>query len=235
MRGSLVVTSNKVDEFECYKMFIAMKNHFTTKDGSYDYKKYSGKVSIPKNTYLKRKDRSIFRDLSKKYSKKELEDFFLSVFLCSGTSGTAIARSEFLTSSNLLDDDTIDYYKLWKTRNQSLSYLFDNDFRKLLEMAIDSDLYFDDIFKSVDGDYPLVMQMERRGEISIETVVIIDKILSFLDRVNIDDTIYWPVYKKKCKKYSDFVDINISLYIKKMRNILLDDYYEEYGKLLEKP
>ena len=44
-----------------------MKNHFSTKNDSYDYVKYRGRVSIPENTYLKRKDRAIFKDLSKKY------------------------------------------------------------------------------------------------------------------------------------------------------------------------
>ena len=78
------------------------------------------------------------------------------------------------------------------------------------------------------------MQMERRGLISIETLVILDKILDFLDSVKIKDTIYWPIYKRKCKKYSGFLIINNKTYTKKVRKILIDDYYEEYGKSLEK-
>jgi hypothetical protein len=78
------------------------------------------------------------------------------------------------------------------------------------------------------------MQMERRGIISIETLVILDKILDFLEDVKMRDTIYWPIYKRKCKKYSGFLVINSKSYTKKVKEILLDDYYEEYGKLLEK-
>lgn len=228
------MASRKIDDFECYKMFIAMKNHFSTKNDAYDYIKYRGRVSIPENTYLKRKDRSVFKDLSKKYSRKELENYFLSVFLSSNENGTAIARGEFLNSSDLLSEETQDYYKLWKTRNQSLSYLFEEDFRKVLDISSKNKLKFDEIFKCIDGEYPLVMQMERRGMISIETLVILDKILDFLDRVRINDTIYWPIYKRKCKKYSGFLVINNKTYTKKVREILLDDYYEEYGKSLEK-
>lgn len=234
MRSSLVMASRKIDDFECYKMFIAMKNHFSTKNDSYDYVKYRGRVSIPENTYLKRKDRAIFKDLSKKYTRKELENYFLSVFLSSNENGTAIARGEFLNSSDLLSEETQDYYKLWKTRNQSLSYLFEEDFGKIMESAVKNELTFNEIFECIDGDYPLVMQMERRGLISIETLVILDKILDFLDNVKINDTIYWPIYKRKCKKYSGFLVINNKSYTKKVRKILLDDYYEEYGKSLEK-
>jgi hypothetical protein len=215
-------------------MFIAMKNHFSTKNDAYDYIKYRGRVSIPENTYLKRKDRSVFKDLSKKYTRKELENYFLSVFLSSNENGTAIARGEFLNSSDLLSEETQDYYKLWKTRNQSLSYLFEEDFGRVLNLAVKNELKFDEIFRCIDGEYPLVMQMERRGLISIETLVILDKILDFLDRVRINDTIYWPIYKRKCKKYSGFLVINNKSYTKKVRKILLDDYYEEYGKSLEK-
>ncbi len=211
-----------------------MKNHFSTKNDAYDYIKYRGRVSIHENTYLKRKDRSVFKDLSKKYTRKELENYFLSVFLSSNENGTAIARGEFLNSSDLLSEETQDYYKLWKTRNQSLSYLFEEDFGRVLDLAVKNELKFDEIFRCIDGEYPLVMQMERRGLISIETLVILDKILDFLDRVRINDTIYWPIYKRKCKKYSGFLVINNKSYTKKVRKILLDDYYEEYGKSLEK-
>ena len=234
MRSGLVMASRKIDDFECYKMFIAMKNHFSTKNDAYDYIKYRGRVSIHENTYLKRKDRSVFKDLSKKYTRKELENYFLSVFLSSNENGTAIARGEFLNSSDLLSEETQDYYKLWKTRNQSLSYLFEEDFGRVLDLAVKNELKFDEIFRCIDGEYPLVMQMERRGLISIETLVILDKILDFLDRVRINDTIYWPIYKRKCKKYSGFLVINNKSYTKKVRKILLDDYYEEYGKSLEK-
>jgi len=234
VRSGLVMASRKIDDFECYKMFIAMKNHFSTKNDAYDYIKYRGRVSIHENTYLKRKDRSVFKDLSKKYTRKELENYFLSVFLSSNENGTAIARGEFLNSSDLLSEETQDYYKLWKTRNQSLSYLFEEDFGRVLDLAVKNELKFDEIFRCIDGEYPLVMQMERRGLISIETLVILDKILDFLDRVRINDTIYWPIYKRKCKKYSGFLVINNKSYTKKVRKILLDDYYEEYGKSLEK-
>jgi hypothetical protein len=228
------MASRKMDDFECYKIFIAMKSHFSTKNDAYDYIKYRGKITIRQDSYMKRKDRNIFRDLSKKYTRKELEEYFLSVFLSSNEHGTAIARGEFLSSAELLSEETQDYYKLWKTRNQSLSYLFEDDFRKIIDSAIDNRLSFNEIFKSLGGDYPLIMQMERRGIISIETLVILDKILDFLEDVKMRDTIYWPIYKRKCKKYSGFLVINSKSYTKKVKEILLDDYYEEYGKLLEK-
>jgi hypothetical protein len=78
------------------------------------------------------------------------------------------------------------------------------------------------------------MQLENRGDISLETLIIYDKIFNFLERVKINDTVYWPLYKTKCKKYSTFLDININYYTKKIKEIMISDFYDDFGKDLER-
>ena len=49
--------------FEAYKLYTAIKNHFTTE--SYDYFKYNGKVRASEHTFETRKDKYMFYKLSK--------------------------------------------------------------------------------------------------------------------------------------------------------------------------
>ena len=55
----------------------------------------------------------------------------------------------------------------------------------------------------------------------------------FVDKVNINETTYWPLYKFKCQKYSAFLDINIDYYKDILKKVMVDDFNEEYGHLLQ--
>jgi hypothetical protein len=56
-------------------------------------------------------------------------------------------------------------------------------------------------------------------EITLETVVILDSYLGFMDRESkkISDTIIWPDIKRKIEKYRPFVNFDVD----KFKNILL--------------
>ena len=45
--------------FEVYKMYLALKQHFTKSD--YDYFKYEGKVRANENSFEQRRDRYFFK------------------------------------------------------------------------------------------------------------------------------------------------------------------------------
>ena len=52
-----------MDEYNLFKTYVALKNHFTT--DTYDFIKYGGKVSVKENTFRKRADLSLFCKLAK--------------------------------------------------------------------------------------------------------------------------------------------------------------------------
>ena len=52
----------KVEPYECYKEYLAIKRHFTSP--SYDYFKYEGRIRTSKVTFSKRKDNFLFMMLS---------------------------------------------------------------------------------------------------------------------------------------------------------------------------
>jgi len=209
-----------MDDFEAFKVYVAMKSHF---QGDYNYKKYSGKQNIRESAFHKRQDKSTFQELSRRFTKKELEEFLLATFLTS--------NSEYMWTGNLLDEETLNAYKEWKGRVQSMSYNFREDVHKIIDKAVEKDLRFDNIFKSVKGEYPFVMKMENLGEISLETFIILDKMFDILETQDkkVRDSIFYPMYKKKCQNYSDFLNINIEHYKQMFRQIIVEEYWDEYG------
>ena len=162
-----------------------------------------------------------------------MEEFFLSLFLNVTDKGNlSISGTDNMWTGNLLDQESADTYKNWKKRLQSLQYNFINDCETIFDRGIVEGLEFNQIFKSVNGDYPLIIRLEKMGEIYIETVVVFDMIFDFLNNVRIDDTTYWPIYKKKVKDYTSFLKIDVPHYVGVMKTLLIEDYYDNYGQYL---
>ena len=67
----------KVEPYECYKEYLAIKRHFTSP--SYDYFKYdSMNIRTSKMTFSKRKDNFLFAKLAKTYNDEEITKFFVA-------------------------------------------------------------------------------------------------------------------------------------------------------------
>ena len=224
------MSSKKIDDFEAFKIFLAMKSHF---NNEYNYVEYDGAFKAKRESYSKRKDRYTFVQLSKKFGKKELEEFFLSLFLNVTDKGNiAVSGTNNMWTGNLLDKEATDTYKNWKKRLQSLQYNFINDCETIFDRGLEEDLEFNQIFKSVNGNYPLIIRLEKMGDICVETVVVFDMIFDFINNVRIADTTYWPVYKKKVKDYTPFLKVDVPRYVGVMKTLLIEDYYDNYGQYL---
>ena len=224
------MSSKKIDDFEAFKIFLAMKSHF---NNEYNYVEYDGAFKAKRESYSKRKDRYTFVQLSKKFGKKELEEFFLSLFLNVTDKGNiAVSGTNNMWTGNLLDKEATDTYKNWKKRLQSLQYNFINDCETIFDRGLEEDLEFNQIFKSVNGNYPLIIRLEKMGDICVETVVVFDMIFDFTNNVRIADTTYWPVYKKKVKDYTPFLKVDVPRYVGVMKTLLIEDYYDNYGQYL---
>ena len=67
-----------MNSYEAYKLYLAIKLHFTTEN--YDFFKHNAKVNSSFNTFLKRNDRFFFHKLVTKYKPDELLDYFVCNF-----------------------------------------------------------------------------------------------------------------------------------------------------------
>ena len=190
--------------FDTYKTYLALKNHFT-KD-SYDYHKYQGKSRASLQSFYKRKDRYWFEKLSRQKEDKEVIDFFVANFI-SCTDPQTVWIGELIKEGELR-------YKSWQKRIQSLSYLFKEESQQLFEDK------FEEVFDCSKG-HPLLLKNFLIGNISIETLVIYDKI--FLFGKNFDKKLKDPVWETvslKMRKYSPFLHIDVFHYKKILKEVV---------------
>ena len=193
--------------FDAYRCYLSMKNHFT-KD-KYDYHKYRGKSRATVQSFYKRKDRFWFEKLARNKSDQEVVEFFVSNFINCTDPGK-------LWIGEMIKDGEGRYTE-WKKRNQSLSYVFKEETEFIF-----SDGNFDSMFAMDGTRHPQILKEYLRKNISIETLVILDKILGF--RENFDSHLKDPVWETvsmRMKKYSPFLNIDVQRYKKILKQVVL--------------
>ena len=186
--------------FEVYKIYLAVKLHFTSKGRSYDFHKHLGRTTARLETFTKRRDRYFFHKLSKSYNNITIVDYFVS---------------NFVTNTNLWVGDIIgktgdDNYKQWSKKIEALHYYYEQDIDYILEQ----DYKFDDLFKSVNGQHPPILKMFLSKKINFETVLILDEILSFTKQLNknINEKVLWPKLYDRMIRYRAFLNYNLTKY-----------------------
>ena len=195
----------KVTPFETYRTYLSMKSHFT--NPKYDFIKYGGKSRATMTSFNKRKDKYWFEKTSRKYSDQEVIDFLLSNFI-NATNPQNLWIGEIINSGERT-------YAEWKMRQQSLTYMFTEQSENLLS---ENDL--EKVFNCSKG-HPVVLKKYLGGEISLETLSILERIFSF--QKNFDKKLTDPVWETvsmKLKKYLPFLNINVFQFKKILRGIV---------------
>lgn len=188
------------NSYEAYKSYLAVKLHFTSK--SYDFFKHNAKVNSSFNSFLKRNDRFFFYKLTTKYSKEELIEYYVCNFF--NNSKTWIG--------NLVRADGETNYAKWKKFNQAFTYNFRTDCVSLNNIITSNNISFDDIFSVPNGQHPKLLRLFLSGQISVQTIITLDKILSFVNNWNkeIAETVIWPEKSFKITKLKPFVNFNLT-------------------------
>ena len=191
--------------FETYQHYLSLKNHFT--NPKYDFFKYGAKTRASVTSFNKRKDKYWFEKTSRKYSDKEVVDFLVSNF-------TATDNPQNLWIGEIINSGERNYAE-WMKRQQSLSYLFKEQSNELF-----SENELESVFDCSKG-HPTVLKKFLSGTISLETLVIYDKIFLFgntFDKKLLDPV--WESVSLKLKKYSPFINIDVFNYRKILRSII---------------
>ena len=192
--------------FECYKTYLAMKNHFT-KD-KYDYHKYCGRSRASLQSFYKRKDRYFFEKMSRAHPDKEIEDYFVANF-------ASCKDPETLWIGEIIKEGDSNFTQ-WKKKVQSLSYIFKEDVDVLFDRKLD------DVFDCSQG-HPHILKSYLGGYTTLETLVICDRILGYVK--NFDSKLKDPVWQtvsRRIKKYTPFLNINVPHYKKVLREVVIN-------------
>jgi hypothetical protein len=178
--------------YEVFCLYQSLKLHFTQE--SFDFHKYNGKSKISLDAFDKRKDKWHFAKLARKFNDREDCIFFIVANL--------LDDNQKWVGNLLLDEADVIYKDRIKVI-QSLSYVFENDCRKLFEGVEKPN----ELLKVVDGDYPVLLTKTMQKVTQIETFCLLSKILGFLPmwKEKIGDTIVWPNFYMKTLKYASFL------------------------------
>ena len=194
-----------MDPFESYKLYNALKLHFET---GYDAVKYNFKSNVTPQSFFKRKDKYFFAKLAKKYN-GELKEFYISQF---------INTEKYV--GDMMDSEAEQNYMKYKKVKESIHRVFSVDINKIIDLNIG--VKFDNLFESVDDQQPEIVKMWMQEDITLETVVILNSILGFIQREDskISDTIIWPDTKRLIEKYTPFVSFDIN----KCKTVLMEKF-----------
>ena len=190
--------------FEVYKIYLAVKLHFTSKNQSYDFHKHNGRTTARLGTFTKRRDRYFFHKLSKLYNDRDVADYFVS---------------NFVTNTNLWVGDIIgrlgdENFKLWQKKIEALSYYYEQDIDYIIEQMNTKDITFDNIFISKDGQHPYILKYFLSKRINFETFIILDDILNFSRQLNksITEKVLWPKLYERMIRDKPFLKYNTTKY-----------------------
>jgi hypothetical protein len=188
----------KMSAYLCCCLYRALKLHFTTE---YDFNKYHGKVRYTVDQFHKNKHKYVYEKLSKKFSDEDLKKFFIANFL----------QNETVWVQDLLSQEAHENFVTFNKKQQSLSYIFENDL-----LNIFGEENHKKLFNCNSSDFPLLLTKMLRNEVSPETVIIMNEFMEFVPKwdKNIKDDYIWPRVKTKMLKYKPFLEYDKSKFKK---------------------
>lgn len=196
-----------MEPIDCYKTYLSVKNHFSKEN--YDFFKYNGKTKVSQKTFYSKKDRFWFEKLSRQKNENEIVDFFVSNYSSSDDPSNLWIGNIIKEGEKIYDD--------WKLKKENLIDIFQKEvYRKINKEN------FNNYFSVINNRHPPILKDYLTKEISIETLIILDKILNFktdLDKKLLDPI--WQTISLKIKKYSPFLNINIFKYKKVLKDHVL--------------
>jgi len=196
-----------VSPFDCYKSYLAFKNHFCKE--SYDYFKYCGRSRASLDSFHKRKDRYFFERMSRQKSDDEIKAYFVANFAeCSDPQSLWIG--EIIRTGE-------DTYTNWLKKSQSLFYLFKTE----AEVFINKDSFVE-LFEIKNNQHPEVLKKYFQKAISLETMVILDMILDYVKKFDkkLTDPV-WETVSLRIRKYKSFINIDVAKYKEVLKEIVL--------------
>ena len=189
--------------YDVYTTYLAMKKHFT--DAKFDFFRYNGKTRASVTAFNKRKDKYFFERMSRKLSDDEVKMYFIANFVAT-ENPSSVWVGEIMQSGER-------HYKNLSKKYQSITYTFSQECSTLFD-----EYTLPQLFDSSKG-HPPIIKRYLGGDISIETLTILDMIFGFCAKIDtkLSDPV-WETVSFKVKKYRPFINIDIT----KCKSILRD-------------
>lgn len=173
---------------------MALKTHFN--DPKYNIVEMKGRIKTSQEGFAGSGKAFSFRRLVKLYKDKEVIEFMIANFIKGDRWG------------GVFDAEASKNYQDWKRRQESLSYVFKEELTEVINEAKEANI--DNITETSDQNiHPYIVKSYLRGTISPETLVIVNKLTKFADKVSCQDP-FWNDVHKLINKYSPFVKVDLT-------------------------
>ena len=189
--------------FDAYKLYLSVKLHFTT--DKYNFFQYNGKSRASLTTYNQRKDKYFFDKLANRHE-DDIVDYYVA---------NLIKEKHWVGDITKAQGEKV--YLEWKEKITKLPQTFSCDVDALLnniEEPYTSN--FELLFKpNYKGTHPILLTTFFKKAIGLETLVIFEKIFSFVDKF--DEKLTDPVWqntKNKIIKYEPFLTLDVKTFKK---------------------
>lgn len=191
---------NSMTPFDVYRHYLALRLHFTT--DKYDVIKQQGRVRATQQSFLRRRDLLSITRVAESYSNKDVVEFLVANFICGDRWG------------GVFNVDARERYIDWKKRVESMTYTFEKEIGAAVLYAEKNKIEFTDLLQSINGQHPPIIKMFMKGTVSIETLVILNKLGNYINKLDIDlkDDLVWPDTSRIIKKYSPFLNFSREKY-----------------------
>ena len=181
--------------FEAYRTYLAVKRHFT--GNGYDYHRYNGKVNFSPSSYEARRDRMHFERLAKKHP-LDLVDYLVTVFLTDPKAWVgSIVTNPTMEKEHAKRRGRIDSFSR--------------------EIVIELEKLGDDntpskLFLFGKRQHPLVVFKTLSGELSIETLVVLDRLFGLRERweARLANDPVWCELRTRIEKYDGFLKVDMA-------------------------
>lgn len=187
---------------EVYMMHQALKRHFTS---SYDFFKYNGKVKIG-DTRRKHSDH-VYSRLSTTLQDKDVQPFLVAHML----------QDPNQWIGTMLGSD------VWPEQKKKLLRLHEvyvEDLKTIIAFCAEHDYTLQQVFEA-GRHYPVVIKLCQQGYIELETVVILNRIMNFMQEANVEfkDDIIFEGFYERLQNYDPFVRVNMGRFMKTTTNL----------------
>jgi hypothetical protein len=195
--------------FETYKIYVALKNHFTK--NNYDYFVYCGKSRVNLQSFYKRKDRFWFEKIARQKKENEILNFFVASFV-------SCNDPQCLWIGEIIKEGEENYIN-WQRKIQSLSYIFKEEIENIFTQK-----NFNEMFAIEENKHPKILKDYLQGKFSLETMVILDRILGYKSKFDkkLKDPV-WEFVSMRMSKYSPFLNIDVFHYKKILKEVILGE------------
>ncbi len=173
--------------FQVYKLYVAVKIHFTSE--KYDIFERRGAVKCTEEGFHSVRGRGRFDQLARNVLKEPRDA--VQFFVANQAYGTNIfEHAESMAS-----------WVRWQRNKEMMTQLVLDDIHRLWDLYTPAS----DVFK---GDFPDAIKLMNRGELNIESLVILDRFFHFSDWPNWKNNLIYPKISVKLNKLQKFITVN---------------------------